>query len=342
MLIDIIIPVYNGEKYIKNCFDMFRSQATEDIRLVLVNDGSRDGSLTAIEKEIAEGGINAIVINKPNGGVSSARNAGIDASDAEYITFVDVDDLISQDYVFALKKAVAEHEFDVFVFPLKRVYATDAVAERNGAVEFEYVSKNDELNAFLANPTNLGVCNILLRREFSFSNSLRFAEGFKYYEDYHFLFKAFALADKLIRSDAVLYYYLLQDNSAMAKFNSDRITCLALIEGLEPLINANAPDFGENFRKWAISRLTWSLLWQGAMAAPSYGMFKRLYQKVNGKTAMTNLSDYPDKKVSTVALACKIMPFSFFVGARTLGKRKSKVSRCAPEEFNSIINCRTE
>lgn len=338
MLIDIIIPVYNGERYIHQCFEMFRNQPSEDYRLLFVNDGSKDNSLSKINEEIAAGGVNAVVIDQPNGGVSCARNTGIKNAAADYITFVDVDDLVSEDYISVLTKAAKENDFDTFVFRQERVYADKASTGRNDAVLFETISKTEELERFFANPTKLGVYNILCSRRFLTANGIIFPVGYKYYEDYRFLYTVFALSSKILSSDAVLYYYLLQDGSAMARFSADRINCLEIIEELSPFIKENAPEFSEHFDKWAVSRLRWSVLWQGAMAAPSYRLFKELCVKVGAKSAMDSLTSFPDKKVKMTSLAFKFSPRFFFTGARLLGGRHSKIAMCSAEEFEKILS----
>lgn len=100
-LISVIVPVYNAEKFLHYCIDSILNQIFNDFELILVDDGSTDNS-GKICDEYAGKDARAKVIHKQNGGVSSARNAGIEAAKGEYICFVDSDDYLEKDYLFSL------------------------------------------------------------------------------------------------------------------------------------------------------------------------------------------------------------------------------------------------
>lgn len=90
----VVIPVYNAEKTLRRCVDSLLRQDCSEVELILVNDGSKDGSLE-ICREYARQYDCVRVIDKPNGGVSTARNAGLDAAQGIYVLFVDSDDYVS-------------------------------------------------------------------------------------------------------------------------------------------------------------------------------------------------------------------------------------------------------
>ena len=96
--ISVIVPVYKAEKYLHRCVDSILSQTFTDFELILVNDGSPDNS-GAICDEYAQKDNRVRVFHKENGGVSSARNLGLDNAEGEWITFVDSDDYIEQEYL---------------------------------------------------------------------------------------------------------------------------------------------------------------------------------------------------------------------------------------------------
>lgn len=101
MFISIVIPVYNSEKYIKKGVESILSQSHTNFELILVNDGSTDNSLGIIN-ELAVRNSKIKVVNKPNGGASSARNAGIKESKGNFIAFIDSDDTVSENYIYDL------------------------------------------------------------------------------------------------------------------------------------------------------------------------------------------------------------------------------------------------
>ena len=97
-LISIVLPIYNVEKYIEKCMDSVLNQTYKNIEVILVDDGSPD-RCPKICEEYAKKDNRIKVVHKENGGLSDARNAGIKVANGEYITFIDSDDYIDQDYV---------------------------------------------------------------------------------------------------------------------------------------------------------------------------------------------------------------------------------------------------
>ena len=97
-LISIIVPVYKAEKHLSECIDSIISQTYENFELILIDDGSPDNS-GKICDEYAEKDKRIRAIHKENGGVSSARNTGLDNASGEYITFIDSDDFVDKQYL---------------------------------------------------------------------------------------------------------------------------------------------------------------------------------------------------------------------------------------------------
>lgn len=112
-ILSIIIPVYNAEKYLPRCIGSILSQAFTDFELMLIDDGSKDKS-GEICDEYAAKDKRIRVFHKPNGGVSSARNLGLDKAIGEYITFVDADDYLEDS---SLNKLLFEGNYDVIQIP---------------------------------------------------------------------------------------------------------------------------------------------------------------------------------------------------------------------------------
>ena len=124
-MVSIVVPVYNAEKYLEDCLISLVDQTYENIEIILVDDGSVDDS-GRICDSWAEKDDRIIVIHKKNGGLSDARNAGIDASRGEYLSFIDSDDF--WDDASALEHIhinLTETDADVLVFPAKRYYESE-------------------------------------------------------------------------------------------------------------------------------------------------------------------------------------------------------------------------
>ncbi len=158
--ISIIIPVYNAEKYISRCVDSIISQTCNNWELILINDGSHDSS-GAICDEYAARDHRIKAIHRPNGGASSARNAGIDAATGEYICFVDADDFVSPTM---LADFLSAPESDIVISSIEILYG-----EKSHTMIVKPFSGN--LDEFFRNVRNLNPhllgspCNKLYKRD---------------------------------------------------------------------------------------------------------------------------------------------------------------------------------
>ena len=123
--ISIIIPVYNAENYLRRCIDSVLSQSFTDFELILVDDGSKDKS-PQICDEYASQDTRVRVIHKANGGVSAARNDGLDIAKGEYITFIDSDDWVEREYLETLSNY---RDYDIVFFSHRLIYEDGYISE---------------------------------------------------------------------------------------------------------------------------------------------------------------------------------------------------------------------
>ena len=114
-VLSIIVPVYNVEGYLDACLDSLQAQTFSDIEMVCVNDGSPDGSREILAKRQKEDA-RIVIVDKPNGGLSSARNAGINAACGTYIGFLDADDRFTPNACQRIAEVFAETDADVVTF----------------------------------------------------------------------------------------------------------------------------------------------------------------------------------------------------------------------------------
>ena len=110
--ISVVVPVYNVEAYLERCLDSLINQTLSDIEIICVNDGSTDSSPEKLE-EFAKKDSRIKIINQENGGLSAARNTGIEAATGEYIGFVDSDDYVDLDFYEKLYNAATSHNADI-------------------------------------------------------------------------------------------------------------------------------------------------------------------------------------------------------------------------------------
>ena len=122
-LISIIVPVYNVENYLRQCLDSISEQTYKNFECILVNDGSTDNSKQIAEEFLLDSRFR--YFEKENGGVSSARNLGIECSGGTYITFIDADDWVDSDYLEVLYNALIDENADISVSTYKRFHMAD-------------------------------------------------------------------------------------------------------------------------------------------------------------------------------------------------------------------------
>lgn len=211
-LISVIVPVYNREKYIEKCIRSITEQSYRNLEIIIVNDGSTDGSLEIINS-FADSDSRIRVIDKPNGGVSSARNAGLKEAKGEFIGFVDGDDYIEDDMYLTLINAVNEG-VDIAAC---RFYYFKNGKEVNGT-HFEsntgVYSSADILNCFYKTQNSewVSMCNKVIRK--SLFDGLSFPEG-RVFEDWAMAPFIYYRAEKIFYTDEKKYYYVVHENESI-------------------------------------------------------------------------------------------------------------------------------
>ena len=123
-LISVIVPVYNVERYLRQCIESITNQSYKNLQIILIDDGSKDNS-GKICDEYAEKDKRVEVIHKENTGVSAARNTGLDNAKGEWITFVDADDWVEKNFCEILIKKATENESDCIACGYNKVYCNN-------------------------------------------------------------------------------------------------------------------------------------------------------------------------------------------------------------------------
>ncbi len=226
-LVSVIVPIYNVEAYLRQCLDSIVNQTYKQLEIILVNDGSTDSS-GQICDEYASKDSRIKVITKPNGGLSSARNAGLKEAKGEFIYFVDSDDWIQSDTVETCHAALLENDADFCFFDAdsfdesgygipQRYHRTQNYEPASGLT---VISKLYQFNEF-----HSSIPLFFFQTAFLVKHTLSFFEGIVY-EDMLFTFQAFALASKVCYVNHSFYQRRYRSNSIMTsrttplKFNS--------------------------------------------------------------------------------------------------------------------------
>lgn len=211
-LISIIVPVYNVEPYLDKCVESILRQTYQNIEVILINDGSTDKSGEIVLKyENEDSRIKAI--HQDNRGLSAARNIGIKASAGEYVSFIDSDDYVTDDYIQKLYEAIVTGDSDLSSASFYNVYGEKAIPSgtRQKRVVSGGVVAKEFLTSVLGND-NRAAWGKLFKREMLIDNNLSFPLG-KRHEDLAFLFESFCLSEKISFVGEPLYYYVHRESS---------------------------------------------------------------------------------------------------------------------------------
>lgn len=212
MKISVIVPVYNAEKYIEECINSVLSQTYQNFELILINDGSPDKSGQICNKS-AKQYSNIKVYHKQNGGVSSARNMGIEKSSGEWILFLDADDKLYNQCLETCINIVQQHNLDMLQFWHSR-------SKRFKENIYRQPLPSD---VFLKKRFNVCIGGSFFKSSLIKSNHILFPENIKLAEDQIFILKCILHAKKIEILDKVLYFYRLHTNNATASINQEEM-----------------------------------------------------------------------------------------------------------------------
>jgi len=222
MLISLVFPIYNVEKYLDRCMTSVLNQSYTNIEFILVNDGSTDSSGILCD-EYAKTDVRIRVIHQKNKGVSEARNSGLKVAQGSYIGFIDPDDKIDSDMVQDFVKIAQEHKPDVICSNIMQ-YANGNVTFsmlRNN-LPYEKVLLSSDIKEHLLQPYYGGymgiipsACTKMYNRVFLNENGLLFDESLRRAVDYWFNFYVFQRAKSVYVLDKSHYHYYLNAGSIM-------------------------------------------------------------------------------------------------------------------------------
>lgn len=225
--ISVIVPIYNVELFLKRCIDSLLAQTFSDYELILVDDGSPD-KCPQICDTYAQRDNRIRVIHKENGGLSDARNAGLEIAEGEFVVFVDSDDVVSPHYLEYLYRAIIEDDCDIAVCGYQMF--EENVLVRDLSYDKGYIYSGTEMlwRIYSENHTeyieSVVSWNKLYKKQLF--DGIRFPKG-KIHEDEATTYRVYCKAQKITVIPCVLYYYYQNTAGIMKrKFNISRLDYL--------------------------------------------------------------------------------------------------------------------
>ena len=228
LLVSIIVPVYNVEQYLRRCIDSLINQTYQHLEIILVDDGSPD-RCGEICDEYAKQDSRIEVFHKENGGLSDARNKGLDVATGDYVMFVDSDDWIEKETCEILIKNIKRYKVDVVSFGIQLV-GDNRIYEIQKVNSCKFLSPSKAVEAMIYRQKEEGLLNYVCNKIFkkSLFDNIRFPTG-KLFEDQDVTYKLLHNASSIYAINEVYYNYYQRGNSIMAGFYRpkalhDRIT----------------------------------------------------------------------------------------------------------------------
>lgn len=250
-LISVIVPVYNVEEYVGRCVDSILAQSYTNLEIILVDDGSTDRSGEICDRYAA---MDARVktVHKKNGGLSDARNAGMQCAEGAYYAFVDSDDYIAADYVAYLYDLISANRAQISICGYRKVYGNDGDADDGTGDPVELVRVYDSVEALFHLLYQRGMIASAWGRLFKAElfGKICFPKG-KLHEDVAVIYKLFDAADQIACGSEEKYYYFQRSDSIVNKsFNRKCMDYIDFTDECIRYMEENHPDL----RKAAVSR----------------------------------------------------------------------------------------
>ena len=259
MLFSVIVPIYNIEKYIRRCVDSVLGQTFADFELILVDDGSPD-RCPEICDEYAKSDPRIKVIHKPNGGLVSARQAGIKLAAGEYIFNLDGDDAVTPDALERARQIIAQTRPDIVSFsyrPCKNGVVGDVVHDL--AEEGLYGKKELEAQIFPKLLLDKNMRHMFyflwgkaIRRELVMKHQLNVNPAISLGEDLSCVVPCYLECQSVYMSKQAVYLYTIRNDSISTDFKTHQITQIAdVVTGLRGLAMETPPDFEEQIARYS-------------------------------------------------------------------------------------------
>ena len=220
-LITVIVPVYNVEKYIHKCIDSIINQTYKNLEIILVDDGSPD-NCGKICDEYAKKDSRIKVIHKENGGLSDARNAGIDVAKGEYLCFIDSDDEVTIDYVEYMYNMIVEDNTDMAISEVKKILKKSDIANLE-VKEIEHnIYEPEQVFYYMLLAIKGDVCAYAKLYNKKLFDNIRYPKG-KVYEDSATTYKIIDKCESISYGNKKCYLYYTRPGSISkkGKFNKN-------------------------------------------------------------------------------------------------------------------------
>lgn len=217
--VSIIIPIYNVERYLRQCLDSITKQSYKNLEIILINDGSTDLSGEICE-EYAQKDKRIHIIHQKNAGAANAKNAGLDYATGEYIAFVDSDDFVDLDWINEMIYTMEQENVDIVECDFDKVYINRNEKGNDISYKPEIYSAEEYMGQYLDNWTCSLFWNKIFKSELI--QEIRFRKERRCIDDEFFTYKVITKAKTIYRYESCLYHYRQRISSAVSSVNNHK------------------------------------------------------------------------------------------------------------------------
>lgn len=289
MLISIIIPCYNAEKYIKECLSSVKCQNYTDWEAICVDDGSSDNTKTILENYSKEDK-RFVVISQKNHGVSVARNNAIARCKGEYVCFVDSDDTVEPDFLEHLA-GFMKGDTDLVISDFTREMKP---VERKEEVQALWKKKGDECaGQIIVDKTfNPQLWCMMFKRSIIEEYNINFYPGCTRGEDWEFFMKYIAHTDKVVYTGYITYHYRNNEVSVMKQLNEKSFTSIDASKRVTEYYAACNNKASGVVKQYSVSRTIWKFVILTVMEH-NKDLYRKIVNDYDVKSEMRKMYSYP-------------------------------------------------
>lgn len=310
--VSVIVPVYKVEKYIEESIRSICEQDYQNIEIILVNDGTPDSSVKLAQKVAANYSITLSVVNKENGGLPSARNAGIKIATGEYICFIDSDDMISVNHIADLVNACNQYKTKVSYADFQLTYESNRCGKDSTHNAASCIAHEVLLRDFLVRKLKIHCCALLIDRQYLLSHNLWFNEKLRYGEDIDFMWRLFPTLDAIAYTGNSTYLYLQRAGSLMTSQSMERV--VTLLDIFKITINQLLLEYpyDKKVLKYLYGKAALAF-YRTFAETSSYELFIELLQKTNYRKNVWRVIFIGNLRLALLTMTLMISPKLFVV-----------------------------
>lgn len=299
-LISVIVPVYQSEKFIEKCIRSIILQEDKNFELILVNDGTKDKSIDIAKNLLSKSDIIYRIIDKENGGLSSARNVGIVESKGLYVVFVDSDDILDTCFLSILRKGFTAPNVTASCCNIEPINFLEIDTIRKADILPTHILSNQEIKMdFLMRSRIIHPCSIMIKKKLLIEEKIFFDEKILYSEDQFFIWQVLFSSKFVSYTYSKLYNYIQRENSIMSSSNLEKImTGFHSIPNLEKVLLNDYPE-EKSFIDLVLARWFFGLL-RSSSRLIDWKEFSSILNETDYEKHLKKLTVFKDYRVRMI------------------------------------------